>query len=457
MKQFLMCIVSALLLMVLLTTCAIADTQAEGMAAGTLFVDIRIPETNDTVSAMLRDWVNNVYMPMLAYNGTLNETASGEMRLTFSKEFEGERFIGVVMRGTFGGLDLTESLNIDMETGSFAAPWEIIDFDRVEPVLAMLKDRITEEAPQAEMFLFDMNPSWLTGIYLTDEGLAVPINTKRYLPVIGGDMEFILPFETLGEAFLLAGTADFPPYQKAVAPDLPPVPNTPVPPMPEYFIRNHIPENRPVPEPTPRRPMIALTFDDGPSVFTGMILDILEQHNARATFCVLGNKVKNWENTILRAVAGGNEIIGHSWNHTNMTTQNRASVVDAIRNTDDAIYAVTGTRTPLFRPPFGDINSQLESVAAELGHGILMWSIDPQDWRENHQCPDFIYRWIMNQARDGSVVVLHDIYLSTVQAMEKVIPRLIADGFELVTASELVADHYDDLVPGRIYRGVRIR
>jgi peptidoglycan/xylan/chitin deacetylase (PgdA/CDA1 family) len=185
-----------------------------------------------------------------------------------------------------------------------------------------------------------------------------------------------------------------------------------------------------------------------------MILNTLEKHNARATFCVLGNWVARWEGTILRTVSLGNEIIGHSWNHTNMTTQSRAGIRAAISDTDDAIYKLTGTRTNLFRPPYGAINAQVEAVAAELGFGILLWSVDPQDWRSERDA-NFIYSWIMERARDGSVVVLHDIYLSTALAMERVIPRLIADGFELVTVSELLTYHYGEIIPGNVYRGIR--
>jgi peptidoglycan/xylan/chitin deacetylase (PgdA/CDA1 family) len=222
---------------------------------------------------------------------------------------------------------------------------------------------------------------------------------------------------------------------------------------PDYFFLEPVPT--PQPTPTPPRPMIALTFDDGPSRFTEMILDTLESYNARATFCVLGYRINTWESTIRRAVNTGSEIIGHSWNHTDMTTQNRANIITAIQAPDNAIYEITGTRTRLFRPPLGARNNQVESIARELGFGILMWSIDPQDWREGNQTADHIYNWVMNQARDGSIVVLHDIYLHTALAMERLIPRLIADGFELVTVSELIAHHYGEIVPGEVYRGIR--
>jgi peptidoglycan/xylan/chitin deacetylase (PgdA/CDA1 family) len=202
--------------------------------------------------------------------------------------------------------------------------------------------------------------------------------------------------------------------------------------------------------------MIALTFDDGPTRFTEMILDTLEAHGARATFCVLGSRIEEWESTILRAHALGSEVVGHSWDHTNMTLQSRANVTSAIRTTSDAIYALTGTRTKVFRPPGGAINAQLESVAVELGYGILHWSIDPQDWRAENQTVEHIYNRIVSQAKDGSIILLHDFIHVTALAIERVIPRLIADGFEFVTVSELIAEHYGDIVPGSTYRGVRV-
>jgi peptidoglycan/xylan/chitin deacetylase (PgdA/CDA1 family) len=110
-------------------------------------------------------------------------------------------------------------------------------------------------------------------------------------------------------------------------------------------------------------------------------------------------------------------------------------------------------RSNLFRPPFGAKNALVESIAEELGHGILMWSVDPRDWYVPNRKADIIYEAIVSRARDGAIVVLHDIYASTAQAMVLVIPRLLADGFELVTASELLAHFYGDIVPGQSYRG----
>ena len=199
--------------------------------------------------------------------------------------------------------------------------------------------------------------------------------------------------------------------------------------------------------------MIALTFDDGPGRFTGMILDTLAEYGGLATFCVLGYRVEGWAQVAQRIVADGHELTGHSWAHTNMTTQTRDQVTAAIIDTDAAIYAVTGVRPTLFRPPYGEFNAQVVEIAAELGQGILMWSIDPRDWDMRNRSAEDLYRDIMRQARDGAIIVLHDIFLTTAQAMEWVIPSLVEQGFALVTASELIYHFYGGVEPGQVFRG----
>jgi len=206
--------------------------------------------------------------------------------------------------------------------------------------------------------------------------------------------------------------------------------------------------------PPPHRPMIALTFDDGPSRYTEYILDILERHGARATFCVLGMNVSAWEDTILRTVELGSEVIGHSWNHPNLTLLGDDAIRRQIIDTSAAIEAVTGKPPPsIFRPPYGSVNARVKRVAEGLGYSTLNWTVDPEDWRNRDA--QLIYQHIMNRTIDGSIILLHDIRRYTVEAMEIVIPALIEQGFVLVTASELIDYVYGGMVPGWNYRGLR--
>ena len=208
------------------------------------------------------------------------------------------------------------------------------------------------------------------------------------------------------------------------------------------------------PDYAPRRPMIALTFDDGPSRYTTGILDVLEEHGAHATFFVLGYRVAAWEETVLRAVALGSEVAGHSWNHANFLTLSNDAMRSQIRDTSAAIESVTGATPPSFiRVPYGSISPAIRSVTRELGYHMVNWSIDPADWRVRDA--DIIYNHIMERAVDGGIVLLHDIRPSTVEAVERVVPSLIALGFDLVTVSALLEHFFDDISPGALYTGIR--
>jgi len=202
------------------------------------------------------------------------------------------------------------------------------------------------------------------------------------------------------------------------------------------------------------RGKIAITFDDGPIEYTEQILDILERYGARATFCVLGYRIDDWQDTIQRAVDSGSEVIGHSWAHHNLTRLNAEQIKYQIQAPSAAIEAVIGEPAPkIFRAPYGHTNDRVIEVAEELGYSLLHWSVDPQDWR--YRDADHIYWHIMERVTRGAIILLHDIHPSTAEAMETVIPRLVDEGFELVTATELIEYLYGSLEPGKRYVGLR--
>jgi len=173
--------------------------------------------------------------------------------------------------------------------------------------------------------------------------------------------------------------------------------------------------------------MIALTFDDGPSSHTDRILDILERYDGRATFFVVGNRLEAHRNTVERAANLGNEIANHTQTHPRLTLQTDSQVASEIQSASAAITSITGISPPIFRPPFGATDERIINISAELGYGIVKWNVDPLDWRDRDA--DIIYDRIMSQVDDGSVIVLHDIYPTTAQAMERVIPSLIEQDF----------------------------
>ena len=192
---------------------------------------------------------------------------------------------------------------------------------------------------------------------------------------------------------------------------------------------------------------LALTFDDGPGRYTQKILDLLEYHGGRATFFVVGAYVWNQRQVINNIIAQGSEAAGHSWHHYNLTQIDEQAVKDQITYTDNAILSITGVSPPkFFRPPFGAYNNIVREAAREIGTAIVLWNIDPRDWQRRDA--DYLYDYIMDKAADGAVILCHDIYETTAQAMERVIPDLIEQGYKLVTVSELLGE---TLTAGLIY------
>ncbi|MCL2704544.1 MAG: polysaccharide deacetylase family protein, partial [Defluviitaleaceae bacterium] len=202
------------------------------------------------------------------------------------------------------------------------------------------------------------------------------------------------------------------------------------------------------PIPFPKR-MIALTFDDGPGHNTERLLDILERHGAQATFFVMGNLVEPRRDTIMRIANIGSEVAGHTWTHYDLRQLSDREIAETIQSTSAAIESVTGFSPRIYRPPFGFTNNNVRRVSGEIGYSIVLWTLDTLDWR--YRDPNIVYHTVMNNAEKDDIVLLHDVHVTTVDAMERVIPGLIAEGFQLVTVSELLAYKYGELIPGMIY------
>jgi len=198
------------------------------------------------------------------------------------------------------------------------------------------------------------------------------------------------------------------------------------------------------------RPMIALTFDDGPAQHTDRILDLLERYGGQATFFVVGRSVEEWQETIRRTINLGSEVANHTWLHPDLTDISDQRIRAELQTTSAIIEQITGLpRPPFFRPPFGLTDERVAGIAAELGYAIVTWTLDTRDWEVRNA--DSVYNIIMNEAEEGSVILMHDTHGTTADAMERVIPELIARGYRLVTVSELLYSLYGELKPGRIY------
>ena len=199
----------------------------------------------------------------------------------------------------------------------------------------------------------------------------------------------------------------------------------------------------------PKKPIVALTFDDGPSKYTTHILNLLEQYEGRVTFFVEGSKIAGNETKITRAHNMRNEIICHSWNHLDMTKLSGRAIKKQLIDTITAIARITQGASLMFRPPYGYLNKKVEKIAQKLGLAIILWSVDPRDWESKNA--KSVYDHIMKNVKDGDIILCHDVHKSTAIAMTRLIPVLIEQGYQLVTVSELLHHKYGEIEPGRVY------
>lgn len=204
-----------------------------------------------------------------------------------------------------------------------------------------------------------------------------------------------------------------------------------------YFKENGVydPSVKVEPQIDPSKKMVALTFDDGPGAYTGRLLDCLERNHAKATFFMVGTNVANYKSTVKRMANLGCELGNHSYNHSSFTSLSYDSMRWQVTTTNNLIYSAAGAYPTLFRLPYGNgYNSS--TVLSALQLPSIYWSIDPRDWA-NTGDPQHTVNAVLDSVQSGDIVLMHDIYYSTVRAAETIIPSLISRGYQLVTVSEL--------------------
>lgn len=181
-------------------------------------------------------------------------------------------------------------------------------------------------------------------------------------------------------------------------------------------------------------PCLALTFDDGPNpMTTPKVLDILERERVPASFFVVGSRVPGSNALLKRMWHDSDEIGNHSWSHPDFTTLPVAAIEQQIAQTQAVIQAA-GVPTPtLFRPPYGAVNP---TVIANVPLTIMFWNEDPRDWAASS--PQAVERAVLNSARPGGVVDMHDIYASTAAALDPIIKKLKTEHYQFVTVSQLL-------------------
>ncbi len=221
--------------------------------------------------------------------------------------------------------------------------------------------------------------------------------------------------------------------------------------------RNHpaLKDLAPRTPPAPARPAgcpncVALTFDDGPAASTAALLDILDRHHVDATFFVLAPSARSHPDLIRRMRAAGHTIGNHTSSHPDLRTRSAEQVRWEIGEGSRAIAETAGANPRFLRPPYGATNQTVTDAARAAGQSLVLWDVDTLDWQ--HRNPDTTCRTAVDQARAGSIVLMHDIHPTTVAAVDCVISGLRAKGLNPVSLDQMIPQP----APGQTYTAVNL-
>ena len=195
---------------------------------------------------------------------------------------------------------------------------------------------------------------------------------------------------------------------------------------------------------------VALTFDDGPSSkYNAQFLDVLARNKAHATFFMVGTMMNNCQKCVLDTYNSGNEVGSHTYNHMNIKKNNALDVNDNLKQVDDLFYKITNDHIKYVRPPYGSYSKEnLENI----NNPLILWNIDTEDW--SHHDVDYIVNSVMENVQDGSIILMHELYETSLQALEVLLPRLYVEGYQVVSVSELANMKGKTLESGHAYRAI---
>lgn len=195
-----------------------------------------------------------------------------------------------------------------------------------------------------------------------------------------------------------------------------------------------------------RAKCVALTFDDGPGDYTARLLDILAARQVKATFFVVGQMVAADKGVNVRRILDeGHELGNHSWSHAQLTRLSSGGIHYELEHTQDLVEHLTGVRMRVMRPPYGSTDGRVAAETKHEGLAQILWNVDTLDWRDRVAS---IVSKRASQARPGSIVLMHDIHKTTVDAVPSLLKSLSGKGYTFVTVSELYGK---PPAPGRKY------
>lgn len=179
--------------------------------------------------------------------------------------------------------------------------------------------------------------------------------------------------------------------------------------------------------------MVAITIDDGPGSYEADFLDFLDSRNVKATFFLLGTQVAAYKSTLRRLVDDGHELGSHGYSHKQMTKMTGKAAIKEIQSTNKALKKATGVQATVFRPPYGDWTEYIRDHAKLP---IVLWNVDTLDWKYRDAAR--VESQIINGAKNGNIILIHEVYSTTLEGLKKAVDKLLAQGVRFVTATTLL-------------------
>lgn len=383
---------------------------------------INYPKTNiEELDHAILDCIHRYQDRFLAEVANYQESDRAEFNVSYQSYLKNDRFISVKLdfyRSIYQNAETIETFVYDVEEKKMVDFYDLYDEEALEKVstyaISYFQTNFPEEC-NTQQFKISSSPTLTNFHYFVLRKDAIVFYFQEHT-LFDRIASLEVPYDELDGKFS---------FEKER----------------QVFVAYDQVLNEPVKNIDPQKPMIALTFDDGPTKrYTPVILDALKEHNASATFFVLGSKAESEPELLQRMVMEGNEIGNHTYSHKQLTTLSKEKIEEEITHTQESIFKVTNQYPDLIRPPYGSRNDTVFQCADHKK--IVTWTIDTEDWRSKNV--QKVVDKVLSEVEDGSIILMHDMYASTAEAAVILIPELQERGYQLVTVSELYENGKND-------------
>lgn len=364
---------------------------------------------NGKADAMVSKWLK------MLKNGTPSD-AGGNIYVNYEAWQADDRYVGIRLTAKYedscGSAETVLGFIIDLEKDDILYAENAVS--NMTRVILVLESRVSALlGSPAEGYELVPDVTWLRNAVITEDGIMVNLPQGIYMPYGMGTQGILLTYDELMNCLSLEGE------------------------LAKVFTID------------PSGLMVAFTFDDGPSEQSSRIMDAFLKVGGHCTFCVQGQRVANYESTVKRIVAEGHEIACHTYNHKKLTNLSQSQIRYQITETQKEVSKIVDYQIKWLRSPYGSTNKTVRSICKEYGMCIAYWYVDTLDWSTKNAKKTC--NTILKEIKNGAIILCHDLYEQTADAIEIILPQLQEMGYQFVTLSEMFSFMDGGPEPGTVY------